>query len=784
MALDPQYMMLKYHTTRQIPYEKESCTKRMSEAGRAQEMEYANYDDEKATQTYSKMFYMQLANKKKKFDVKKHTIDVQGNRHWSVHPSKDHHKSYKTFGKHPTSSPVANLKVSFDDLVCKRVKETYVKDFIIVNEIKTKYCLNLYKKFLGMDSKYLLRFMPMIKNYLMQNMNVKGGVYCSICDAHQQAFFNIEKKKVMVKEHFCRSLLHEKKDLLTFMHVFFIEYMDSLLQYTQCFETDAKIFGFPFKNFMEKFKRRIALVKSCLAATEGPGFMDKCWFVCKNYKFFGVDWFFNGDVALVKRAYLTIFSFLHKMNQAQWEYEKKKKVPGYVVDDNVNGLLVEPLNSSYAVTEHYYLENPTRKKLLGKLDLRVPPPKPLTKKKKKKVVKKADKQLKKLGLPTIKEFEKLKKDHKELKKKFSEISEVDKKVAKYDKLKKFRDKVKMKNMSAKAKKAAKKKDETTPSGLANQLLKIRKKSQIHEGLRVPRVLLNDPEFVSGVKSALIDFGLPEHVIEQQLTKSRIKARFLKAVEDKKAKEDKKSKEQKTNEEKEKREAKEKKEAEENAKLLADEEKEREKKMNQPAKDPSRFKLNTVIIENANQIYEKNKEAFGVKNFDILWGEDGINPFKSFELINYKFNITSLIGKKIQEEEKIANSVITSFVTTSSKFVNRFNFDYYTLIMDADTVTDTSYIKNQKIAMYAKLNNRVALLAHAQKRINQIIKRHAGALKRNKMFKDTLKRNKALKIAKQEAKLNTKVIMNNHIDQPHFHENFSGFKQYFLKIFGH
>ena len=757
MRIDPQLIVLKYPVTRKIPYEQENCVKGMKEVGTPEEEEMANWDTEKAKITYQKLFYMTVVNKKKKFDPKKHTHDKTDERHWGVIPSRAHMAYHKQYGKHGTAS-IFHEKTDHTNLACKRVGENYTKDFIIVNELKTKYCLNLYKKFLNMDNGYLMRFMPLVKNFLTQNGDVKGGVYCSMCDAHQQVYFNVEKKRIMVKEYFCKSLLHKKKDLFNFMHIFFVEYMDSLLQYVSCFETDGKAFSFPFKNFMEKYRRRIMLVKNCLNATESPEFMDKCWFICKNYKFFGIDWFYNGDVQLVKRVYLAVFSFLHKFRDSEILYKKNGGTPGYLSQDNVDGMLVEPLNPGHSVSDKYYLDDRTRKDILGKLDLRYVPPK-LTKKKKKKLEKKADKMMKSLNLPSVAKINKLKKDHKELKKKYNEVKGVHKKLAKYDKVKKFFkkwEKYKQKKLSKMANEKKKKKDPTTISGLVNQLLVIKQKHKVHVGHFPQRKLVLNNSFANDIHKALKDFGLPESIIKQQLVKSKIESRYLKVkdVDPEEAMEE---------------------------KIKEEEEKEKEKL--KPAKDPSRFKLNTVIIENANQIYEKNKEALGVKNFEILWGEQGINPFQSFELIDYKFNITSIIEKKIREEESIADSVIQSFLQTDSKAVNRFNFDFDSFVMDAGTVTDFHYIKYRRIALYAKLNGRMALLNVMQKKIKSLIRRHARNAHRKKIFKEAIKRRKQQKLAKMNAKLNTKVIANNHIDNEHFHDNFHGFKNYFLKVFG-
>jgi hypothetical protein len=42
------------------------------------------------------------------------------------------------------------------------------------------------------------------------------------------------------------------------------------------------------------------------------GFMENCWFMCKNIDNLRISPFFDGDINLMKRVYLVIFSFLRK----------------------------------------------------------------------------------------------------------------------------------------------------------------------------------------------------------------------------------------------------------------------------------------------------------------------------------------------------------------------------------------------------------------------------------------------------------------------------------------
>ena len=749
MELDPQLIILKYSIKRKIPLEHETCYQGIKEENKHDEKEYAKLDDLKATLTYSKIFYSQIKNKKKKFNVKKHVMDSFGSRHYGVMPTKNHQILYKRYGRKAIPK-FQTEKVDVHNIKCRKTRDTFTKDFVIVNEVKTKYCLGLYRKFLLMDNDYLIRFLPIVKNYLHQNMNLKSGAYCSVCDAHQQEFFNVEKKQIMIQERFCKSLLHNKKDLFNFMHVFFVEYMDSLLQYVQCFETDGKTFSFPFKNFMAKYMRRIGLIKACLDNTDTPDFMAKCWFICKSYKFFGVDWFYNGDVDLVKRVYLTLFSFLHKLSQSMDEFKEGGQSPDYIVDDNVNGLLVEPLNPGYAISKHYYIEDKTRENLLGKLDTRYTPA-IKDKKEREKVTKEADKLLHNLGLPKLKDVEKLRKEQKELKTKYQKVKEVHKQLSKYKDIKQIFDKFKKQDEN---RKKGLKKEATSIDKLSDALVHIKKKKDIHDGYRPQRNLLEDNSLIFDVKKALKDYGLSDQVIEEQFNKSKTKERYLKKTCPKKP--------------------------------IDKEDKNKDKNKEDKLKEEvfSNEKDNTKSHEDIHQIYEKNKQSLGVAKFETLWGEDGIDPFKSFELINYRFNITTLIEKKFEEEETIQDSVITTFLTNSAHSINAFNFDAFTDVYAPEIVKNHKYERLRKIELYAKRNDRDQLLYVTRKKLRDLIKRHIRTHKRMKDYKELLLRRKKARERKKVARLNKHQLQKYHTLHENFEENFLGIKKYFLYLFGH
>ena len=778
MSMDPQLMVLKHVITKQVPYEHESCYIQTETENGAEELEFHSFNDKKMTLTYAKDFYKQIINKNKKFNVKVHTHDRNGERHWGIQPSAQYTAFKKTYGQHGTPT-VSHDRTEVKRIKCKRQRDTFVKDFIVINEPKTKFCLGLYEKFLDLDNNYLKRFLPSVNNLFKQMMDLKGSMYCSLCDAHQQEFFNMEKRIVNIKEEFCSQILENKKDLIQFMHIFLIEYMDNVLQYTQCYETDSKVYIFPFKNFLEKYKRRIPLIKSCYESLDKNDFMERCWFLCDQYKFFGLDDFFAGDVDVVKRVYLAITSFVHKLSVTRPDEKDEKgdkdknkdSGPDLLLESNVDGLLVEPINPSFAISDQYYLDDVTRKHLLGKLDTRVKPkPSPA---KKKKIAKKADALLKAVGLPDVKKIEALKKEHKELKKKVQKAEELEKGLKK--ELKKDSN---VKDFLSKFKKKAEKKIKKKEK-LRGFLANIKKKSEL-KGHMPPRWLLNDPSVMSDIKKGLLEYGLPAHIINQLVEESRIKARYLQdkktednKPDDSKATEDKKD----TSTTDELAKANKDKKEDEKDSAKADEQKKTE------AENTDGLKQASGVIESASEFFEKGKYGINAKQFEPVYSEDGINPLQNYGLIDYKFNITDIIYMNLKPEEELNPSVIKSFFDARPKIVNKFNLDIDSFIQDAKTVTNATYERLKKLELFAKIHSKTALLADTKKKIKKIVMRVHRSYKREKAYKQMVKEKKE-RLKKKALEKATKIIDSPmHVNQKHFHQNFNGFKDYFLSIFG-
>ena len=249
------------------------------------------------------------------------------------------------------------------------------RDFIIVNEDKVKYCYGIHDTFIDMDLKMFISFLPAVKSSLSKIVKLKGTLYCSMCDAHKQQFFSPGTKEILIAKDFCRRLLDQERDYFMFMHVVYVELLDDLLQYLACFETDARVFSFPFPSFMSKYRRRIKFVKACLSSVgDKKNFFKNCYMICRKFSLTRFSPFYEGDLELFRRVNVALHSFLRKFRRAEKlqsdaDLKTLKKYGVKVgtettlehaitVPENVDGEMLEPFGAHLGVTDkQHYLED-------------------------------------------------------------------------------------------------------------------------------------------------------------------------------------------------------------------------------------------------------------------------------------------------------------------------------------------------------------------------------------------------------------------------------------------
>lgn len=269
---------------------------------------------------------------------------------------------------------------------CAPIEQVMYRDFVIVNEDKVKYCYGIHDSFIDMDLKLFISFLPAVRASLFKITSLKGTLYCSMCDAHKQQFFSPVSKEIMMSQNFCRRLLEEERDYFMFMHVVYIELLDNLLQYLACFETDARVFSFPFPSFMAKYRRRIKYVKSCLSSLgDKKNFFKNCFMICRKFSLTRFSPFYEGDLELFRRVNVALHSFLRKLarakkDQSDADLESLKKFGvttgtdkvfehAITVPENVDGEMLEPFGAHLGLTDkNHYLEDKEMLMVYGDVD--------------------------------------------------------------------------------------------------------------------------------------------------------------------------------------------------------------------------------------------------------------------------------------------------------------------------------------------------------------------------------------------------------------------------------
>jgi hypothetical protein len=393
MNIDPRLIVMKYVQVKVIPFEDHICSGQEKVEKPEDEKQFLLYNDGKLQHA------LQEANPEAKINTQDvtHYTEKEGHpkvRHWDV-KAKEYYgmrEQYAQYTMEPTDFKEAEIE--YNDITCNVKTNHYTHEFVIVNEIKANFCLDLYHKFLNFNNRQFMRFLPTLKSNQAEIHKIKGTFYCSLCDSHQQKFFDPASYKIAVETGFCKALLSEKKEFFLFINVLLIEYLDLVLQYVNCFETPGENLNFPAQNFLVKYKRRIPFIKKCFDNLEADDVMKYCWFICNKYEFLKISPFFDGNLEMMKRVYLVIYSFLRKMEMSK-VYEETR-LPSYYDLGPINGLLIEPINASHFMTKRYYADDEMRKDILGSLDTRqnnIPS---------KEFKKNLDQNLKALGLKSLK----------------------------------------------------------------------------------------------------------------------------------------------------------------------------------------------------------------------------------------------------------------------------------------------------------------------------------------------------------------------------------------------
>ena len=208
---------------------------------------------------------------------------------------------------------IGTLANNKQKVTCRTFKRHLWKAFINVNREKLRYCYRVHDSLRQMDVEGMRQSFGTMLAKLVEMMKIKRGWYCAICDHDRQRLIDHRTRTVSFNEGFCGRFLGQNRELIYFMNVILVEYMDMMLQLVQCYRQNGKVFDFPFRTQLEVAKRRIFFVQRCLATPEGsPDFLKHCLFMCRQFSYTKFTPLFDGDINTLSRVLTLVFQYLRE----------------------------------------------------------------------------------------------------------------------------------------------------------------------------------------------------------------------------------------------------------------------------------------------------------------------------------------------------------------------------------------------------------------------------------------------------------------------------------------
>jgi hypothetical protein len=179
--------------------------------------------------------------------------------------------------------PFIDFSKEFPRILCTNRVKSFIRPFVFVNQHKYKYCRRAFRNVKTFHFGSIKDVALLLKQKLFSMMELKKTAYCAVCDAKTHNNYDFTKKTLTFTQDFCHDILTEYKDLVIFKNVLMVEYLNSLLQITECIESDGHDLGFPYQNIITWQKRRITFIQRCYRNINGSGFYKYCRFMCVQF---------------------------------------------------------------------------------------------------------------------------------------------------------------------------------------------------------------------------------------------------------------------------------------------------------------------------------------------------------------------------------------------------------------------------------------------------------------------------------------------------------------------
>ena len=270
--------------------------------------------------------------------------------------------------------PFIPVTMEIPTISCTNKFSSVTKPFMVLNEEKFRYCNTAIDKMMNFDSDTLKNALDHNKAIVMDLLEHKKSLYCSICDAHEQRMFDMNRGLVVYSQEFCYDLLNKFKEYIIFKNIMIVDFIDTLMQVQECVQSTGDENNFPSINKLSWMRRRIPFIQRCFDNLDKDTFYVYCRFMCVQYRIQDYSNFFEGDIQMMTEMYSTVMSFLrarkdtngfdletHQLKVAAEEEEKNAKKGTKATKEDQDNLDEEeqqlnvhnPIKGELSYSEHF-----------------------------------------------------------------------------------------------------------------------------------------------------------------------------------------------------------------------------------------------------------------------------------------------------------------------------------------------------------------------------------------------------------------------------------------------
>lgn len=178
---------------------------------------------------------------------------------------------------------------------------------VLVNEQKFQMCKNLLEQLARFNFRAFRDKILQARKQLRAFENYRASLYCGLCDASFQNYFNIKNNKIELEYSFCRNMINDNRGLIRFLNVDLLRLMNFTLNLNKCFTNTKANFIVRRQAILRRQLLRIPVIYSCISkkknsTDDGLQNFNKCWFLCDAFKWSRPSRLLEGDLRLMERV--------------------------------------------------------------------------------------------------------------------------------------------------------------------------------------------------------------------------------------------------------------------------------------------------------------------------------------------------------------------------------------------------------------------------------------------------------------------------------------------------